>query len=231
MDQELGGDAADTLARVGRHWGWVLAFGVVTVLVGLLVLVWPGPTIVVVAVLFGIQLVVAGIYRFVAALAAGEESGSTRVLFALLGAAAHPDNDRRAGAAVWHLLDRQRRRRSVHGLVEPRDAGPRLDRGNGCPQHRHRCGRAGLPSHLIGDAGDTPRYLAARPRGHADRAGVPTPLGRLESVPSGKPARRFGDFRAHLALGRGGSWHDKRAGLPAGPKYTESQAPPTMPRG
>jgi uncharacterized membrane protein HdeD (DUF308 family) len=85
MDQQTGGDAADTLARVGRHWGWVLAFGVVTVLTGLLVLVWPGPTIVVVAVLFGIQLVVAGIYRFVAALAAGEESGSTRVLLALLG--------------------------------------------------------------------------------------------------------------------------------------------------
>jgi len=37
-------DPADVLERVGRHWGWVLTFGIVTVLVGILVLVWPGRT-------------------------------------------------------------------------------------------------------------------------------------------------------------------------------------------
>jgi uncharacterized membrane protein HdeD (DUF308 family) len=85
MDRELRPDAADMLAGVGRHWGWVLAFGIITLLAGLLTLVWPGRTIVVIAVLFGIQLVVAGIFRFVAALADDDESGATRVLLALLG--------------------------------------------------------------------------------------------------------------------------------------------------
>jgi uncharacterized membrane protein HdeD (DUF308 family) len=85
MDRELRGDPADTLAGIGRHWGWVLTFGFVTLLAGLLTLAWPGRTIVVIAVLFGIQLVVAGIYRFVAALAVDEASGGTRVLVALLG--------------------------------------------------------------------------------------------------------------------------------------------------
>jgi len=85
MDSQPRGDAADMLADVGRHWGWVLAFGIVTLLAGLLTLAWPGRTIVVVAVLFGIQLVVAGIFRFVAALASDDESGATRVLLALLG--------------------------------------------------------------------------------------------------------------------------------------------------
>src|SRR5262245_52064940 len=85
MDRKLRGDMADVLAGIGRHWGWVLAFGAITLLAGLLVLVWPGRTIVAVAVLFGIQLVVAGIFRFVVALAADEESGGTRVLLALLG--------------------------------------------------------------------------------------------------------------------------------------------------
>jgi uncharacterized membrane protein HdeD (DUF308 family) len=85
MGQQVRGDAADMLAGIGRHWGWVLFFGIVTVLAGLFTLVWPGRTIVVVAVLFGIQLVVAGIFRFVAALAADEASGGTRVLLALLG--------------------------------------------------------------------------------------------------------------------------------------------------
>jgi len=85
MDSQPRGDAADMLADVGRHWGWVLAFGIITLLAGLLTLAWPGRTIVVVAVLFGIQLVVAGIFRFVAALASDDESGATRVLLALLG--------------------------------------------------------------------------------------------------------------------------------------------------
>jgi uncharacterized membrane protein HdeD (DUF308 family) len=78
-------DAADVLASVGRHWGWVLAFGIVTLLAGILALAWPGRTVVVLAVLFGVQLVVAGIFRFVAALATDDETGATRVLLALLG--------------------------------------------------------------------------------------------------------------------------------------------------
>jgi uncharacterized membrane protein HdeD (DUF308 family) len=85
MAQELRGDPADVLAGIGRHWGWVLFFGIVTVLAGLFALVWPGRTLQVIAVLFGIQLVVAGIFRFVTALAVDEASGGTRVLLALLG--------------------------------------------------------------------------------------------------------------------------------------------------
>ena len=85
MDREPRTDAVDMVARIGRHWGWALAFGLVTLLAGILVLIWPGHTIVALAVLFGIQLVVAGIFRFVAALAADEANGGTRVLLALLG--------------------------------------------------------------------------------------------------------------------------------------------------
>jgi uncharacterized membrane protein HdeD (DUF308 family) len=85
MAQEFRGDPADVLAGIGRHWGWVLFFGIVTVLAGLFALVWPDRTLQVIAVLFGIQLVVAGIFRFVTALAVDEASGGTRVLLALLG--------------------------------------------------------------------------------------------------------------------------------------------------
>jgi uncharacterized membrane protein HdeD (DUF308 family) len=85
MDRDLRTDAADMLAGIGRHWGWVLTFGIITLLAGVLTLAWPGRTVVVVAVLFGAQLVVAGIFRFVAALASDDESSGTRVLLALLG--------------------------------------------------------------------------------------------------------------------------------------------------
>src|ERR1700724_2342298 len=78
-------DPADMVARVGRHWGWVLAFGIITLLIGIAALVWPGRTLVVVAVLFGIQLIVMGIFRFAAAFASDDLTGGTRVLLAVLG--------------------------------------------------------------------------------------------------------------------------------------------------
>ena len=45
----------------------------------------PGPTLLVVAIFFGVQLIVAGIFRFVAAFAADELTGGTRALLAVLG--------------------------------------------------------------------------------------------------------------------------------------------------
>jgi uncharacterized membrane protein HdeD (DUF308 family) len=72
-------------ASLGRHWGWAFAYGVLTLIAGVAVLAWPGQTLLVLAVLFGIQLIVSGIFRFVAALASADLTGGTRVLLALLG--------------------------------------------------------------------------------------------------------------------------------------------------
>jgi uncharacterized membrane protein HdeD (DUF308 family) len=85
MAEELTSNTAELLRETGRHWAWPLAYGIITLLVGIVVLVWPDRTVEVVAVLFGIQLVVAGVFRFVGAIAAKDESGGTRVLLALLG--------------------------------------------------------------------------------------------------------------------------------------------------
>ena len=85
MAEELTGNAAEVLRGAGRHWGWPLTYGIITLLIGIVVLVWPDRTVEVVAVLFGIQLLVAGVFRFVGAIAAEGEGGGTRVLLALLG--------------------------------------------------------------------------------------------------------------------------------------------------
>jgi uncharacterized membrane protein HdeD (DUF308 family) len=85
MSEEFTGNAAKLMRGAGRHWGWPLAYGVITLLLGIVVLAWPGRTIEVVAILFGIQLIVAGVFQFVAAIAAEGEGGGTRVLLALLG--------------------------------------------------------------------------------------------------------------------------------------------------
>src|SRR5258708_35247311 len=79
------GDPADVMARLGRSWVWVLAFGIITLAIGILALAWPGRTLIVVAVVFGAQLIVMGIFRFVAAFASDDLSGGNRVLLALLG--------------------------------------------------------------------------------------------------------------------------------------------------
>src|ERR1700728_570344 len=77
-------DPADMLGRVGRHWGWLLAFGIVTVVAGIVALAWPGVTLLVIAIVFGIELVVLGIFRFVAAFG-HDVGGGARILYALLG--------------------------------------------------------------------------------------------------------------------------------------------------
>ena len=78
-------EPADMLAQLGRHWGWVFAYGVLTLLAGVFVIAWPGVTLLVLAVLFGVQLIVSGIFRFVASFASDDLTGGTRVLLALLG--------------------------------------------------------------------------------------------------------------------------------------------------
>jgi len=75
----------EMLGRLGRHWGWLLGYGVLTVLAGLAALAWPGETLLVVAVLFGVQLIFSGVFRLVTALSMDEVAGGTRVLYALLG--------------------------------------------------------------------------------------------------------------------------------------------------
>jgi len=74
------------MESVSRHSAVLVGiFGAVTVVVGVLAMIWPGKTVVVLELLFGIQLVVAGIIRFVEGLARTEESGGTRTMLALLG--------------------------------------------------------------------------------------------------------------------------------------------------
>lgn len=76
---------SELTGRLGKHWGWVLAFGIVTVLAAIAVLAWPAETLLVLTVLFGCQLVVFGIYRFITAFTYSFLSGGMRAMMALLG--------------------------------------------------------------------------------------------------------------------------------------------------
>jgi uncharacterized membrane protein HdeD (DUF308 family) len=85
----------------------VLALGVLTLILGAVVLAWPGDSIVVASALFGVYLLVSGIAQAIAAFTVDVNGGSRVLLFisgalsVVLGVFAFRDFNQ--GAAVWML--------------------------------------------------------------------------------------------------------------------------------
>ena len=74
------GDPGDVLEAVGRSWGWLLMLGIFSLLFGIVLLVWPGKTLVVLAVFLGVYLLVSGIFQIVAGFATTGLDGGMRAL-------------------------------------------------------------------------------------------------------------------------------------------------------
>lgn len=70
------------MERIGRAWGWALFFGILSLVLGILVVAWPAATLKVLVIFFGLQLFVMGIYSLVASFAKGNEH---RMLTVFLG--------------------------------------------------------------------------------------------------------------------------------------------------
>jgi len=81
----VGSDIRDVMAAIGRHWGWVLAFGILSVLLGICMLVWPSSTVVVIATFLGAYLLVSGIFQVVNAFASSELTTGFRWLIGISG--------------------------------------------------------------------------------------------------------------------------------------------------
>ncbi len=60
---EVTPDERDALAAVGRAWWFLLAVGVLTLLLGIACIVWTSKTVTVLAVLFGLYLLVSGVFQ------------------------------------------------------------------------------------------------------------------------------------------------------------------------
>lgn len=72
------------MTAIGRNW-WVLLFaGILSLAVGVVALVWPGKTVLVVAIVFAIWLIVSGIFSVVRGFAHGL-TGGMRALFIITG--------------------------------------------------------------------------------------------------------------------------------------------------
>lgn len=73
-------DVKDLLGRIGSTWWWLLALGILSLLAGIAVLAWPKATIVVVAFLFGIWLLVEGVFSLVRGFGDRLDGGSRALL-------------------------------------------------------------------------------------------------------------------------------------------------------
>ena len=84
MSTLMAGELEARLRRLGRAWAWILAFGIVSILAGLVAIFWPSATLVIIAIVFAVQLIVGGVFRFVGAFAIPGETGWLRALQAIL---------------------------------------------------------------------------------------------------------------------------------------------------
>jgi uncharacterized membrane protein HdeD (DUF308 family) len=81
----IGLDLREHFERVGRSWGVYVFLGVVCIVVGILVLVWPEHTLVALAVLFGLELILSGLFHLLLAVSLSDAPAGTRALMAILG--------------------------------------------------------------------------------------------------------------------------------------------------
>lgn len=72
------------MTSIGRNWWVLLLAGVLSLAVGVVALVWPGKTVIVVAIVFAIWLIVSGIFSLVRGFAHGL-TGGMRALFIITG--------------------------------------------------------------------------------------------------------------------------------------------------
>ncbi|MET8584554.1 DUF308 domain-containing protein [Streptomyces collinus] len=73
----------DAMAAVARSWTWILGSAVVTLVPGVLILVWPDETLHFLAVIIGLYLLLAGAFRFVTAF--GREGHGERLAAVSIG--------------------------------------------------------------------------------------------------------------------------------------------------
>jgi uncharacterized membrane protein HdeD (DUF308 family) len=79
-------DLTEVLRRAGGAWGWFLAMGVITIAAGVSMFFFTSQALYVIAIAFGVYLIVSGIFHFVGAFSVPGEEGWLRALYALLAA-------------------------------------------------------------------------------------------------------------------------------------------------
>src|SRR6478609_9529782 len=81
---DVTGQTESVMQGLAAHWGLVAAMGVVSILIGIMAIAWPGATIVSIAIIFSAWLFVSGIVSIIHSFTRDGDTGM-RVLNALIG--------------------------------------------------------------------------------------------------------------------------------------------------
>lgn len=84
MNASVGSQLERGLGRLGQAWGWIVAYGVFTLVAGIIAIVYPSATLVAIAIIFAIQLIVTAVFRFAYVFAIPNENGWLKALTALV---------------------------------------------------------------------------------------------------------------------------------------------------
>jgi uncharacterized membrane protein HdeD (DUF308 family) len=79
---------ATLLLALGDSWGSVMFLGLASIVLGALVIAWPGATLGVVALLVGLQILLFGVFCVAQAITAESDDGGGRALAAVMGVVA-----------------------------------------------------------------------------------------------------------------------------------------------
>lgn len=85
LEFESRGATGSQRSVLAEHWGLVLGYGLLTLALGLVLLLWPDETLSVLAFLIGLHLLLAGAFRLVTAATARSLDGGIRIMVALSG--------------------------------------------------------------------------------------------------------------------------------------------------
>ena len=72
---------ASARQAISKTWGVLLFLGLLSIAIGIIIMVWPGKTVVVVAVILAIWLVVSGIFEIIRGFGRGLSGGMRALLF------------------------------------------------------------------------------------------------------------------------------------------------------
>lgn len=69
------------IAAIGESWGVLLFLGIASIVIGLIAMIWPAVTIVVIAILIAIWLIISGLFQIVRGFSHGLTGGMRALLF------------------------------------------------------------------------------------------------------------------------------------------------------
>lgn len=71
----------DALKAISKTWGVLLFLGLLSIVIGIVIMAWPGKTVVVVAVILAVWLVLSGIFEIIRGFGSGLSGGLRALLF------------------------------------------------------------------------------------------------------------------------------------------------------